>query len=91
MTACRFALRVSILIQHSRRSLGVAKETQGVELMVERRMELKRRYHRKKKMAKLKLKLAKATAGKDSREREKLLYKIRMLSPFWKEPQTAKK
>lgn len=54
--------------------------------MVERRKELKRRYHRKGKMLKLKLKLAKATAGKDGREREKILYKIRCLSPWWIEP-----
>jgi hypothetical protein len=54
--------------------------------MVERRTELNRRYHRKAKMQKLKRKLAKATAGKDNREREKLLAKIRLISPFWKEP-----
>ena len=57
--------------------------------MVERRMELKRRYHRKKKMKKLKLKLAKATTSKDNREREKVLTKIKHLSPFWKEPAPA--
>ena len=57
--------------------------------MVERRSELKRRYHRKKKMKKLKEKLAKATAGKDSREREKILGKIKVLSPWWKEPAPA--
>lgn len=51
--------------------------------MVERRMELNRRYHRKKKMAKLKRKLA---AVSDSRERDKLLGKIRQLSPEWEEP-----
>ena len=54
--------------------------------MVERRSELKRRYHRKKKMKKLKLKLAKAATTKDSRERDKVLGKIRHLSPWWKEP-----
>ena len=57
--------------------------------MVERRMELKRRYHRKKKMAKLKLKLAKAATTKDNHEREKILGKIRLLSPFWEEPAPA--
>jgi hypothetical protein len=57
--------------------------------MVERRMELKRRYHRKAKMKKLKVKLAKATALKDGREREKLLTKIKHLSPFWTEPVPA--
>ena len=54
--------------------------------MVERRMELRRRYHRKKKMKKLKLKLAKAATTKDTRERDKILGKIRHLSPWWKEP-----
>ena len=51
--------------------------------MVERRMELKRRYHRKKKMAKLKAKLASA---KDGRERDNILNKIHLLSPWWTEP-----
>lgn len=53
--------------------------------MVERRSELKRRYHRKKKMHKLKRKLA-TVQGSD---REKILYKIHMLSPLWKEPAKA--
>lgn len=50
--------------------------------MVERRIELDRRYSRKKKMKKLKAKLETA-AGPD---RDKVLYKIRRLSPFWTEP-----
>jgi hypothetical protein len=50
--------------------------------MVERRQELTRRYHRKKKMRKLKLKLVTAQGA----DREKLLYKIHMLSPWWTEP-----
>lgn len=54
--------------------------------MVERKIELKRRQHRKKKMRKLKSKLEKA---KDSRERDALLKKIHNLSPFWKEPHAA--
>jgi hypothetical protein len=54
--------------------------------MVERRTELKRRQHRKKKMAKLKAKLAHA---KDNREREHVLQKIHVLSPWWKEPEKA--
>jgi len=54
--------------------------------MVERRMELKRRYHRKKKMRKLKVLLA---AAKDDRERDKALAKIRALSPGWTEPAQA--
>ena len=48
--------------------------------MVERRIELDRRYHRKKKMAKLKAQLVAGTGDK-----EKLLYKIKRLSPFWTE------
>ncbi len=51
--------------------------------MVERKRELKQRYHRKQKMAKLKAKLA---AAKDAREREAILHKIRALSPWWTEP-----
>ena len=50
--------------------------------MVERRIELNRRYHRKHKMAKLKARLA---AAKDSREREQILQKIHRLSPWWQE------
>jgi hypothetical protein len=49
--------------------------------MVERRIELDRRYHRKEKMRKLKKKLATATGE----AREKVLYKIKRLSPFWTE------
>lgn len=48
--------------------------------MVERRQELDFRYTRKKKMKKLKAKLA--TPGSD---REKILAKIKRLSPFWTE------
>ena len=55
--------------------------------MVERRIELNRRYHRKHKLRKLKAKLA---AAKDGRDREALLKKIRALSPWWKEPAAAK-
>jgi Family of unknown function (DUF6800) len=50
--------------------------------MVERRKELDRRYHRKQKLAKLKAKLGKA---KDGRERDNVLRKIRLLSPWWTE------
>ena len=57
--------------------------------MVERKSELKRRYHRKKKMAKLKERLATATANKDNRKRDETLAKIRILSPWWKEPVSA--
>ena len=51
--------------------------------MVERRIELRRRYNRKKKMGKLKLRLA---AAKEGREKDAILQKIHMLSPFWTEP-----
>lgn len=54
--------------------------------MVERRSELTRRYHRKKKIKKLKAKLA---TVKDPREKEKILTKIRLLSPWWQEPTPA--
>ncbi len=50
--------------------------------MVERKVELRRRYSRKKKMRKLKAKLATASGS----EKEKILYKIRCLSPWWEEP-----
>jgi len=55
--------------------------------MVERRSELTRRYHRKKKLLKLKRKLAKAQTEPD---RAKILNKIRLLSPDWKEPAAKK-
>jgi hypothetical protein len=54
----------------------------GLSVMVERRMELDRRYHRKEKMRKLKRKLADARGE----AREKILAKIHALSPFWTEP-----
>ena len=50
--------------------------------MVERRIELNRRYRRKAKMTKLKAKLEGATGE----VRDKLLYKIRRISPMWTEP-----
>jgi hypothetical protein len=54
--------------------------------MVERRRELDARYHRKKKLSKLKDKLAKA---KDSREKENVIKKIHKISPWWAEPKKA--
>ena len=54
--------------------------------MVERRKELDARYHRKKKLAKLKAKLATA---KDGRERDTVLKKIHKISPWWTEPKKA--
>jgi hypothetical protein len=56
--------------------------------MVERRKELNRRYHRKEKLAKLKRKLAKAKEGRD---KDAVLHKIRLLSPFWTETPVAAK
>ena len=50
--------------------------------MVERRKELNQRYHRKKKLAKLKAKLA---AAKDGREKDTILKKIHRISPWWGE------
>jgi hypothetical protein len=60
-------------------------ETEGT--MVERRSELKRRYHRKEKMAKLKAKLA---AAKSGGEKDAILKKIHILSPWWTEPAPAR-
>ncbi len=54
--------------------------------MVERRIELNRRYRRKEKMRKLKRRLA---AAKDDRDREKILTKIRAISPAWTPPAQA--
>jgi len=54
--------------------------------MVERRIELDRRYQRKKKMNKLKAKLATA---KDPRDKEAVLKRIKKISPWWKEPAKA--
>ena len=50
--------------------------------MGERQSELTRRYHRKKKVRKLKAKLEEAKGP----DRDKILYKIKCLSPFWTEP-----
>jgi hypothetical protein len=50
--------------------------------MVERRKELNQRYQRKKKLAKLKGKLA---AAKDGREKDNILKKIHKISPWWTE------
>ena len=55
--------------------------------MVERKSELKRRQHRKKKMAKLKAKFA---AAKDGRDKDTVLRKIHILSPWWTPAEAAK-
>jgi len=56
--------------------------------MVERKIELRRKRQRRKKLLKLKSKLARA---KDSRDKDHLLQKIHKVSPWWKEPAAAKK
>jgi hypothetical protein len=56
--------------------------------MVERKKELKRRYHRKGKLARLKAKLA--AAGDNNREKDKIIQKIRLISPWWTAPAKAK-
>lgn len=53
--------------------------------MVERRIELDRRYRRKKKLKKLKTRLA-AASGAD---RDAILAKIRRVSPWWTETATT--
>ena len=55
--------------------------------MVERRTELNRQRARRKKLLKLKTRLAKAKTGGD---RDQLLKKIHRISPWWKEPVAAK-
>src|SRR5947209_16788465 len=57
------------------------------ESMVERRIELGRSYRRTEQMRKLKRKLGTAKTDGD---REKVLQKIRALSPFWTPPQPEK-
>lgn len=52
------------------------------EVMVERKIELRRRRSRGAKLAKYKSKLASA---KDGKEREDILKKIHRISPWWKE------
>ena len=51
--------------------------------MVEKKIELRRRRSRHKKLTKLKDKLAAAKEGKD---KDAILAKIRIVSPWWKEP-----
>lgn len=55
--------------------------------MVERKIELKRRQHRRKKMFKLKARLA---AAKDGRDKDNILLKIHHLSPWWTAPPSDK-
>jgi hypothetical protein len=58
-----------------------------MERMVERRIELNRRYRRKRKLTKLKAKFA---AAKDGREKENILRKIHLLSPWWQDAAASK-
>ena len=51
--------------------------------MVEKKIELRRRRARQKKLWKLKAKLA---VAKDQREKDAILTKIHVCSPWWKEP-----
>ncbi|HEV3259330.1 MAG TPA: DUF6800 family protein [Gemmataceae bacterium] len=55
--------------------------------MVERKIELNRRYHRKQKLRKLKNKLA---AAKDGGKKEAILRKIHLLSPWWTPAEPSK-
>ena len=56
--------------------------------MVERKIELRRRRHRREKLFKLKSKLAKS---KDPGKKEEILKKIHLISPWWKEAAPAGK
>ena len=62
------------------------RNSHGVQYMVERRIELDRRYARKKKLKKLKTMLETATGE----QRDKLLYKVKRLSPFMTPPEPKK-
>jgi len=74
-----FSSRLFIYYLHSKDSPKFG----GFSSMVERRIELDRRYQKKKKMTKLKQKLAMA---KDNREKEIIVNKIKVISPWWTEP-----
>ena len=54
--------------------------------MVERKMELRRQRSRRKKMLKLKDRLAKA---KTNNEKDQVLKKIHRISPWWQAPKTT--
>ena len=55
--------------------------------MVEKKVELRRKRSRRKKLLKLKGRLARA---KSSGERDTVLRKIHRISPFWELPETSK-
>jgi hypothetical protein len=54
--------------------------------MVERKTELRRQRSRRKKMLKLKARLARA---KTNSERDQIVKKIQRISPWWTAPKTA--
>jgi hypothetical protein len=56
--------------------------------MVERKIELRRQRARRKKLLKLRDRLAKA---KTNNERDVVLKKIHRISPWWQAPKTAAK
>jgi hypothetical protein len=56
--------------------------------MVERKMELRRQRSRRKKMLKLKDRLAKAKTNND---KDQVLKKIHRISPWWVAPKTVAK
>lgn len=55
--------------------------------MSEKQVELRRKRSRRKKLTKLKTRLAKAKTGGD---RDIVLKKIHRISPFWEEPAATK-
>src|SRR5689334_9303231 len=90
-------MEITFMLRRERRSL--AKLTwffyndihrsiiRGHCTMVEKKIELRRTRARRKKLTKLKEKLARAKTGGD---RDAALKKIHRISPFWKEPAKAK-
>jgi hypothetical protein len=68
------------------RAAGSQRGIEGSAKMVERKSELKRRYQRKKKLTKLKRKLA---ATKEPRDKDAIVRKIHIISPWWEVPAEA--
>lgn len=60
--------------------------TWGHYTMAEKQIELRRKRSRRKKLTKLKERLAKA---KSNNERDQVLKKIHRVSPWWQAPKTA--
>src|SRR5262249_12990845 len=65
----------------------VVTEIRGEAVMVERKIELRRRRKRGAKLGKYKAKLAAAKTGGD---KDAILAKIHRISPWWVEPAPAK-